>query len=336
MIAIGVVAAVVGTAISLSIDWFPERGSSDAGRIDTVYDVLLVFSVPIFVLVMAIAIYSVIRFRAKPGDTGDGAPLHGDTRLEILWVTVPFLIVTGLAIYAWVVLDDIEAKKPNELQVKVTGQQFTWTFEYPQQKVKSPQLVLPQGRPVDFRIRTNDVIHSFWVPEFRLKTDAVPGITTRLRLTPSRPGTYDVVCAELCGIGHATMRQTVRVVPGSQFASWLQERRGGGGGDRAEGGNARQTFVSTGCGGCHRLADAQSSGGTGPSLDELASVAARRKPRTSAEDYVRESITDPNAFLVRGFPRGVMPGDYEQQLSAQEIDSLVEYLLRVGRGGQGS
>jgi cytochrome c oxidase subunit 2 len=184
---------------------------------------------------MTIAIYSVVRFRARPGDMGDGPPIHGNTRLEIVWVTIPFIMVTALAIYAWIVLDDIEAAQPNELVVEVTGQQFTWTFAYPGEDVNSTELVLPQDRPVDFRIRTRDVIHSFWVPEFRLKSDAVPGLTTKIRLTPDRVGRYQVVCAELCGIGHSTMRQNVRVVPAGEFDSWLDEQReastqGAGGG----------------------------------------------------------------------------------------------------------
>src|SRR5256885_4938324 len=112
----GAIASAILLAISLSIDWFPEKGSKSAGQIDTLYDVLLIVSVPIFVLVMTVAIYSVWRFRARPGDAGDGAPIHGNTRLEIVWVTIPFLLVTGLAIYGWVTLNDIEAKQPNELQ----------------------------------------------------------------------------------------------------------------------------------------------------------------------------------------------------------------------------
>src|SRR4051812_17338219 len=137
MIGIGLLASLVGIAITLAIDWFPESASTSAGRIDTLYDVLLICSVPVFVLVMTIAIYSVVRFRAKPGDLGDGAPIHGNTRLEVIWVTIPFLMVTALAIYGWWVLDDIEAKKPNEMVVNVTGQQFTWSFDYPSQKLKS-------------------------------------------------------------------------------------------------------------------------------------------------------------------------------------------------------
>jgi cytochrome c oxidase subunit 2 len=224
MLAIGVVASVIGVAICLLIDWFPVDASGAAGQVDTVYDVLLICSVPVFVLVMTIAIYSVVRFRAKPGDMRDGPPIHGNTRLEVIWVAVPFIMVTALAIYAWIVLDDIEAKQPDEMVVRVTGQQFTWSFGYPE-KVSSRTLVLPEGQPIDFRIHSKDVIHSFWVPEFRLKSDAVPGLTTKIRLTPNRVGRYQVVCAELCGIGHAAMRQNVRVVPQDEFDSWLEDQQ---------------------------------------------------------------------------------------------------------------
>ena len=225
MIAIGVLASIVGTVIVLLMDWFPEDASSASEPIDKLYDVLLIFSVPIFVLVMAVAIYSVIAFRAKPGDMGDGAPIHGNTRLEIFWVTVPFLIVAGLAVYGWVVLEDIEAKPADELVVKVTGQQFTWDFEYPAEKVRSSELVLPKDRPVHFAITAKDVIHSFWVPEFRLKSDAVPGLTTDVRTTPNKVGEWNVVCTELCGIGHSTMRQEVQVLERADFESWVGRQR---------------------------------------------------------------------------------------------------------------
>jgi cytochrome c oxidase subunit 2 len=225
MIVIAVVAAVIGTVIVLLMDWFPVDAGSAAGPIDTLYDVLLIFSVPIFVLVMAVAIYCVIVFRARPGDMGDGAPIHGNTRLEVFWVAIPFLIVSGLAIYGWVVLDDIEAKQPDEMVVKVVAQQFTWHFEYPEQKVKSEDLVLPKDKPVHFEITTKDVLHSFWVPEFRLKSDAVPGLTTDIRTTPTRIGNYQVVCAELCGLGHATMRQPVHVVSTTEWDKWVEQNR---------------------------------------------------------------------------------------------------------------
>jgi cytochrome c oxidase subunit 2 len=226
MIIYSVIAAVIGTVAVLLLDWFPTPASTVAGDIDLLYDVLLVASVPIFVLVMAVAIYCVVKFRARPGDLGDGAPIHGNTRLEVIWVTIPFILVTALAVYGWVVLDDIEAKEPNTLVVDVRGQQFAWRFTYPgENNLKSNQLVLPKDRPVEFRVTTNDVIHSFWVPQFRLKTDTVPGLTTKLRVTPNKLGRFDVVCAELCGLGHATMRQNVRVVPPGEFTSWASNAR---------------------------------------------------------------------------------------------------------------
>jgi cytochrome c oxidase subunit 2 len=201
MLVIGISAAVVGTFLALQLDWFPTQASTAAHKIDTLYDWLLVASVPMFVLVMSVAIYSVVRFRVRPGGpTGDGAPIHGNTRLEIVWVTIPFLIVTALAVYAAVVLAQIEKKQPNELQVRAIAQQFTWHFEYTQpggKKFTTNVLYVPNNRPVYMKITAKDVLHSFWVPAFRVKMDAVPGQTDFVRFTPDRIGNYEVVCAEL-------------------------------------------------------------------------------------------------------------------------------------------
>jgi cytochrome c oxidase subunit 2 len=252
MFAIGIVASLIGVAIALAIDWFPVNAADSTKEIDTLWDVLLIVSVPIFVLVMTVAIYSVWRYRARPGDTGDGAPIHGNTRLEVIWVAVPFVLVSILAVYGWIVLDNVEAKKQNELQVTVVGQQFAWTFQYPQyDNVQSTQLYLPKDRPVTFDIETRDVLHSFWIPSMRLKMDAVPGITTNFRVTPSRLGRYDVVCAELCGIGHTTMRQFTQVVEEQEFEDWVaeqepapEEQQGGqGGGSDGESASAGRATI---------------------------------------------------------------------------------------------
>ena len=329
MIGIGIFASLIGIAITLWIDWFPDSASTSANNIDNLYDVLLICSVPVFVLVMTIAIYSVVRFRAKPGDMGDGAPIHGNTRLEIIWVTIPFIMVTALAIYGWITLDDLEAKQQNEMVVNVTGQQFTWTFEYPSEKVNSPELVLPVNRPIEFKIHTKDVIHSFWVPQFRLKSDAVPGLTTAIRVTPNKVGRYEVVCAELCGLGHSTMRQFVRVLPASDFKSWVSDQRkaaggggasggGGGGGGQATGANGEQIFSSAGCAGCHTLKAAGSTAKVGPDLGKLAKANAA---------FIRTSIVNPSAEVEKGFQDGVMPQNFGKQLSEKELDALVKYLL---------
>jgi cytochrome c oxidase subunit II len=329
MIGIGVFASLVGIAITLLIDWFPEPAAKSASDIDTLYDVLLICSVPVFVLVMTIAIYSVVRFRAKPGDMGDGPPIHGNTKLEVFWVTVPFIMVTLLAIYGWYTLDNIEAKQKNEMVVNVTGQQFTWTFDYPAEKVQTKELVLPVNRPIEFKIHTKDVIHSFWVPQFRLKSDAVPGITTHIRLTPDKEGNYEVVCAELCGLGHSTMRQFVRVVPAGEFQKWLSDQKqaagggggatgGGGGGGGAQAASGEGTFTSAGCSGCHTLAAAGANAKVGPDLGKLGDVDAA---------FIQKSIVDPNADITKGYKPDIMPKDFGDRLDKEELDALVKYLL---------
>ena len=182
---------------------------------------------PIFVLVEVVVLFSVWKFRMRPGqELEDGPPIHGNTRLEVIWTAIPALILVGLCGYAYKVLQDIEEKPKNEIVVNVTGQQFAWTFDYAGQKAKvsSEQLYLPEGTSVEFHVRSKDVIHDFWVPEFRQKIDAVPGITTKYRITPNRLGAYPVVCAELCGLGHSTMRQTVHVLPRQEFDSWMSRK----------------------------------------------------------------------------------------------------------------
>jgi cytochrome c oxidase subunit 2 len=336
MLAIGLAASVVGTWGALQIDWFPVQGSTAAPQIDTLYDWLLVASVPMFVLVMAVAIYCVVRFRVRPGGpTGDGAPIHGNTRLEIIWVTIPFLIVTALAVYAAVVLADIEKKKPNELQVRAIGQQFTWHFEYTEggKKFKSDVLYLPNDRPVKVNVNTLDVLHSFWVPAFRLKIDAVPGQTDVVRFTPNRIGVYEVVCAELCGAGHSTMRVRALVVSQKRWEEFMASKTkpapaapaGGeepaGGGDLAAQGKTIFTGEG-GCGACHKLADAGTTGAVGPDLSKIAA---------DGEAKIKEDIENPGAEVEAGFPKGVMPQDFKTRLGQEKIDALVQYLLQAGK-----
>jgi len=348
VVLLALVASAIGIFIVMRIDWWPSQASSAASEIDTLYDVLLIVSVPILVLVMSVVLYSVYAFRARPGDMRDGAPIHGNTRLEIVWVTIPFIIVSALAAYGWIVLSDVEARQSNTLTVDVTAQQFAWSFSYPEQdqikqEIKTNQLVLPRDGHIRFRINTKDVLHDFWVPHFRLKSDAVPGVTTDVRVTPTERGTYPVVCAELCGIGHATMRQSVRVVTPEEFDDWVADQRqsesdGGvaaAGGDSAAAG--KQIFTDTGCDGCHALADAGSTAAVGPNLNDLTADAAKYGKRESLDPaaYVRNSIVKPNDFVVPGFQKGLMPEGYEGQLSEAEIDTLVQYLLSVSKGGQG-
>jgi len=168
----------------------------------------------------------------KPGEElKDGPPIHGNTRLEVVWTAVPALILLGLVSYSFVVLHDNEKKPAGvpEVQIGVTGQQFVWSYEYPSSvtggaPLRSYQLYLPEGDTVYFNMRSKDVIHAFWIPAFRLQEDVVPGITTHYRATPTRLGTYPVVCNLLCGVGHSLMRSAVHVVPPAQFQAWLRSQ----------------------------------------------------------------------------------------------------------------
>jgi cytochrome c oxidase subunit 2 len=207
--------------------------------------------------------------------------------------------------------------------VNVTGQQFTWSFEYPSEKLASKELVLPVNRPIEFKIRSKDVIHSFWVPQFRLKSDAVPGLTTKIRVTPNKAGNYEVVCAELCGLGHSTMRQFVRVLPADEFQTWVSAQKkaaggGAGGGGQAAAPSGEQLFTSNGCVGCHTLKAAGATAKVGPDLGKLGKVDAK---------FLRTSIEDPNADVTKGYKPNIMPQDFKKKLSKEEIDALVKYLL---------
>jgi cytochrome c oxidase subunit II len=335
LMAIGLIASVLGVILGLIIDWFPTQASTQAETVDTLWDVLIIASVPVFVLVITVVLYCVWRYRMKPGEElKDGPPIHGNTRLEIIWTAVPAILLVALCSYSYVALTDIEDAKANELSVRVVGEQFTWTFFYKDaegQEFGSPQLYVPRDRPVHFTVQSMDVIHDFWVPAFRMKIDAVPGIDTELRITPKTNGEYPVVCAELCGLGHSVMRQSAHVVDPEEFDAWVQERaaqaREGGGraGGGDEGGgeepDAKALFTDTGCGGCHRLADAGTNGGTGPDLDET--LADRD------EAYIEESIVDPSATIAEGFSDGLMPANFGDQLTPAELDALVKYLAEV-------
>jgi cytochrome c oxidase subunit II len=331
MLVVGLVATAIGIAAGLAIDWFPAQGAEQAKDIDTLYDVLVIASVPIFVLVTTVVVFAVIFFRQRPGqENEDGPPIHGNTRLEVIWTAIPTVLIAGLCAYSYVVLVDIEeapAEERRELRIAVVGEQFAWRFTYPRALTNgrpltvNDELVLPQGRPVEFRIQAEDVLHDFWVPAFRLKIDAVPGIETHYRVTPNRRGTFPVVCAELCGLGHATMRSRVRVVSGREFTAYLREAgqpEGGGGGEEGGGAQAaagKRLFDSNGCSGCHTLADAGSNATVGPNLDETL--------QGKDEAYISEAITNPDAEIAQGFDRGVMP---PFDLPEQDLDALVAYL----------
>jgi cytochrome c oxidase subunit 2 len=342
MLVVGLIATAVGIVIALLIPWFPTAASKQAHAIDTLWDVLLIASIPIFVLVTTIVGFSVWKFRMRPGEELlDGPPIHGNTRLEVVWTAFPAILLVALCTYAFLVLEDIEqAPAQPAMQVRVVGQQFAWTFYYKQngKEIASPQLHLPVNVPVLFTLQSKDVLHDFWVPAFRIKKDAVPGIDVKYRVTPNRVGTYPVVCAELCGLGHAVMRADATVESRAAFTRFLkgltsganntaggQPAGGGGGGGVNTNGKAIFTSSTTSCSACHTLKDAGATGTIGPDLDKVL------KGRTPA--FIRTSIVNPNAYIQPGYQKDVMPPTFGKTLQPAQIDALVKYLSDVTKGG---
>jgi cytochrome c oxidase subunit 2 len=223
LVLIGVVVGALTTAVAVFVDWLPEQASEQREGIDFVFWLTTWICISIFSVVAAVSIYAVWKFRAQPDEEDDGPPIHGHTGLEIAWTVVPLVLVIVIMVASAIVLARNDRVADDSLRIKVTAQQFTWRFEYPG-SVRSPTLTLPVDQDVVLELHALDVLHSFWVPEFGQKQDAVPGEVTQVAITPTKVGQYPIVCVELCGLGHSLMRSRVRVVERGEYESWLREQ----------------------------------------------------------------------------------------------------------------
>lgn len=323
MVAIGIVAGVVTALVAVLVPWLPTSASEEMDRIVFVFWFATVICIGVFAMVTAVIVYSVLKFRARPDDESDGPPIHGHTGLEIVWTAIPAILVTAIAVVSAIVLSRNGDAGTNPLRVHVVAQQFAWKFEYQEPGVTSGRLLLPLGQRTELDLDSLDVIHSFWVPEFGQKQDAVPGIHTRLVITPNRLGTFPVICTELCGLGHATMRSEVEVVTADAFDAWLAEQK------QASGGGGASVFTAQSCGACHTFKPAGSTAQVGPSLDAVAQDA--QAAGVPVPEFVRESIVDPDKYVKPGYAKGVMPKTFAG-LPQDQLDALVEYVV----GGKGS
>jgi cytochrome c oxidase subunit 2 len=323
LVVIGAIVGLATASIALFVEWLPESASEQRDRIDFVFWLATWICVGIFAIVGAVILYAVWKFRAKPDDDSDGPPVHGNTGLEIVWTAVPALLVIIIGVASSVVLIENEKTGSNPLRIDVTAQQFAWSFKYPN-GVTAGAIRLPVDRTVVLNLHARDVIHSFWVPEFGQKQDAVPGITTKLVITPDKIGSYPVICTELCGLGHSVMRTQAIVMSDADFRAWLDEQgRATTSGTPGEAGKA--VFDNQGCGSCHTFRPAGSTGKVGPDLDDLA--AAAEKAGQPLDEFVRQSIVDPGAYVAPGYPNNVMPKTFAE-LPKNELDALVQYLTQ--------
>jgi cytochrome c oxidase subunit 2 len=347
LVVLGIVLGLGATAVAILIPWLPESASDQAEEIDFVFWFVTGICIAVFSVVASVAVYSVLKFRAPPDDDSDGLPIHGHTGIEIVWTVVPFLLVTAMAIVSAIALARNEKVPDNAMVVNVVGRQFAWQFLYPPADAPDPgedalecdiqavrsrcvtsgQLHLPVDVPIHLRMRADDVLHSFWVPEFRQKQDLLPGQVRSLVITPTKVGQWEVLCTELCGLGHSVMRSAAIVSTQTDFDKWKTEAgkqtSGGGGAGEA-------VFTQNGCASCHTLKAAKATGTVGPDLDELPQAAQRAGQPLEA--FVRESIVKPAAYVAPGFPAGVMPKTFAN-LPKEQLDALVQYLVKSSEGG---
>jgi cytochrome c oxidase subunit II len=327
LVALGVVIGAASTIVALFVPWLPPNASEERDGIDLVFWFTTAIAIAIFALVGAVILYSVVKFRVRADDDSDGPPVHGHTGIEIVWTAVPAILVTAISVMSGVVLVQNDRAETGHLNVDVTARQFAWTFTYPEQgNLTSAQLRLPLGRSVELHLTALDVIHSFWVPEFGQKQDALPGQDTKLVITPTKLGTYPVICTELCGLGHALMRTTSIVMRPAAFDAWVKQQKSALQAPPGQAGKA--VFASNGCASCHTLQAAGASGKVGPDLDKLPAYA--RQAGKPLEDFVRESIVDPNAYVQPGFQKNVMPPF--ATLPKEQLDGLVSFLVTSSKG----
>ena len=251
---IGMVLVLGGMWVGQNINLLPIDASVNAPIYDELFQVLFTIGTILFVGIIGLLVFSLMRFRRRPGQLGDGIAIEGNLPLEIFWTAVPAVVVLFVGLYSYDIYDrmggmvplahdhsagmteagmaeeriwggissgTVDAGVVDALPIEVTAMQFAFLFHYPDGDITAGELHVPAGRPVTLRLEAKDVIHAFWVPEFRLKQDVIPGQPTQLSFTPTRPGRYPIVCAELCGPYHGGMRSTVVVDEPDAWDAWF-------------------------------------------------------------------------------------------------------------------
>lgn len=329
LIVAGILVIVVTALLIVGLEnarILPIQASAQAVTIDRLFDLEFKIIAFLFALIVVLMVYSIIVFRRRKGDLEDAAHVEGNARLEALWTIVPLLTVLYLAYLGGYSLAETVRAEPQALEIKVIGQQWSWRFEYPDYGIISNELILPVDRQALLRLISNDVIHSFWVPEFRVKQDALPGdsgFVRDLRITPTMLGDYKVRCAELCGTQHATMLAPVRVISQEEFDAWVDEQVAAmGGGGAEQGALLAQNY---GCLACHSVDGTELVGPTWQGLFQHEVPLADGTTTIADEEYLYQSIVNPGAELVAGF-QNIMPANFSEQLTDDEINAIIEYI----------
>ena len=308
-----------------SVGLMPVPASAQAGPIDWLWDLQVRAMTFLFALIVVPMVYSLAVFRRRKGDTSDAEHIEGNTQLEIAWTIIPLFVVLGMAYIGAQNLAETRRVDPNAMVVQVTGFQWGWRFEYPEFGITSTELHLPVNKQVLLRMTSTDVLHSFWVPEFRVKQDLVPGRTTELRITPTIVGDgYKVRCSEICGTSHAYMENPVIITERVDFDAWVAEQKvlAAAAGQTPEG--RGQTLVAAnGCAACHSI---NGAAGIGPTWFQLAGSQVPLSDGTTvvADDaFLAESILMPQAKIVAGFENQQMP---VYNFTEEQIADIIAYI----------
>lgn len=310
-------------AAGIARQMHPVAASAQAESIDSLWNLEIIAISFLFALIVVPMVYSLVVFRRKKGDTTDAEHMEGNTALEIGWTVGPLIMVVVFAYLGAYSLGEVRREDPNAFVINVTARQFAWTFEYPEYGIVSDVLYLPVNKQVLLKMESPDVIHSFWVPEFRVKQDIVPGRVTEYRITPSLEGEYKVRCAELCGTSHAFMENMVIVTSQVNYDAWVAEQSelAALAGQSPEG-QGQILAVQNGCIGCHSIDGTPLTGPTWFGLYESQRQLEDGGSVAADDAYITESILDPLAKVVAGYPPVMQPYD----LTDEQIANLIAYI----------
>lgn len=321
-----VFAATYGIYTGLtSVDLMPVQASVQAVEIDWMWNLQLIAMSFLFALIFVPIIYSLFVFRRKTGDKSEGEHFEGNNALEVGWTIIPLFVVVLFSFLGAGNLARTLRTDPDAMVVKVTGFQWGWKFSYPDYGFETKEMYLPVDQQVLLKMESADVIHSFWVPEFRPKQDLVPGRVTELTITPNLVGNYKVRCAELCGTSHAYMENPVVVVEQVKFDAWVEEQKELAAAANTPEAKGKLLVDSNGCVACHSVNGAAGVGPTWLGLFGADVELANGSVVTADDAFLAESIKDPAATVVKGF-QPTMP---KYPFTDEEIANIVAYIKTI-------
>lgn len=302
--------------------FLPPAHSTLASEVDPLWGFLFWSSTIMFIIVMAMIAFFVVKYRRRGKDTLTTSMAHS-APLEVLWTVVPTILVMIVFIWGFKSYIKFHVAPKDALEIKVTGQKWFWSFDYPGGANSVSELTVPVGKPVKLLLSSKDVLHSFYVPNFRIKMDVLPNRYTVAWFEATHVGEYQIFCTEFCGKGHSEMLGKVNVLGEREFADWMEKSSGLGEGLSLDEFGA-QLFKSRACNTCHTLDGKKLVGPTFKGLFGREEVMTDGQRLTADENYLRQSMLDPRAHIVNGYDP-VMP-TYQGILKDRQIDALIAFI----------